>query len=149
MIIDILIDMAKFFTKKVCLITLTVIVALTGIIWSIVANITPRFSSGFSAIPTGYVSGNGSASVMIGDYLYFVGGNVTTADLKYGDNEYYANGVMPDSGIYRVKIGKDSVPVLNYQYDNTYQDENTGEKKTWQQGDANYNSVDLVVDLGE
>ncbi len=146
MIIDILIDMAKFFTKKVCLITLTVIVALTGIIWAIVANITPKFNSGINTIPAGkYVSGNGTAAVMVDDYLYFIGDSVATSSIEYGENEYFANGVMPDAGIFRVKIGKDSAPILNYEYDNTYLDEETNEKKTWQVGDEKYNSVVTAV----
>ena len=138
--------MAKFFTKKVCLILLVSIVALSGIIWAIVANITPKFHSGIDIIPAAnYVSGNGTASVMVDNYLYFVGDYVTTADLQYGDNEYYANGVMPDAGIFRVKIGSNNRPVLDYEYDNTYIDENTGDKKKWEKGDAEYNSVVVGV----
>ncbi len=138
--------MAKFFTKKVCLIILVSVVALSGIIWAIVANLTPKFRSGINAIPAAnYVSGNGTASVMVDDYLYFVGDSVKISDLSYGDNEYYAKGVMPDAGIFRVKIGTNNKPVLDYQYDNSYIDENTNEKKEWQVGDAEYNSVVVGV----
>ena len=134
--------MAKFFTKKVCLITLAVVIALGGIVWAVIANITPKFHSGIDAIPAAnYVSGNGTASVMVDNYLYFVGGVVKKSDIKYGDNEYYANGKVSDAGIYRVKIGDNGVPVLDYEYDNTYTDEETEEKKEWQVGDKNYNSV--------
>ena len=88
------------------------------------ANITPKFHSGIDAIPAAnYVSGNGTASVMVDNYLYFVGGVVKKSDIKYGDNEYYANGKVSDAGIYRVKIGDNGVPVLDYEYDNTYTDE--------------------------
>ena len=131
--------MAKFFTKKVALIALTAVVAVSGIIWAIVANIQPKFQSGIDVMPAGiYVSGNGTASVMVDDYLYFIGDSVETSTIKYGDNEYFANGKMPDTGIYRVKI-ENSKPVLNYEYDNTVTDEN-GEKKKLQPGDEGYNT---------
>ena len=146
MIIDILVGMAKFFTKKVCLIILAVVIALGGIIWVVVANYTPKFRSGISEMPKAtYVSGNGTASVMVDNYLYFVGGSVKTSEIKYGENEYYAKGKMPDAGIFRVRIDSKSAPVLDYQYDNTYEDEETGEKKTWQAGDKEYNSVVVGV----
>ncbi|MCQ2381727.1 MAG: hypothetical protein MJ054_00285 [Clostridia bacterium] len=132
--------MAKFFTKKVCLIVLASVIALGGIIWAVVANITPKFNSHISDVPlANYVSGNGTASVMVDNYLYFVGDSVATSDIKYGDNEYYPKGNIPDSGIYRVKIGENSQPILDYKYDNSYIDENTEEKKEWQLGDENYN----------
>ncbi|MBS7401788.1 MAG: hypothetical protein KIG16_04720 [Eubacteriales bacterium] len=112
--------MAKFFTKKVCLITLAVVVALAGVIWAVVANIRPKFRSGINELPDAIqVSGNGTASVMVDDYLYFVGSKVATADIQYGDNEYYAHHEVPDTGIYRVKIGDNGVPALNYTYDNS------------------------------
>ena len=134
--------MAKFFTKKVLLIMLAVVLAGGGIVWAIVANLTPQFRSGFSVIPEAiYVSGNGSAAVMVDNYLYFVGDTVTTSDIKYGDNEYYAKGTMPDSGIFRVKIGEDNQPVLTYKYDNSYVDETTGETTQYQVGDDKYNTV--------
>ena len=138
--------MAKFFTKKVCLIILAVIVAMGGIIWAVVANITPKFRSGIDSIPAvNCVSGNGTASVMVDDYLYFIGDSVKTSSIKYGDNEYFVNGVIPDSGIFRVKIGEENAPELNYEYDNTYTDENTGEKAEWKKGDTAYNTVVVGV----
>lgn len=131
--------MAKFFTKKVALIALTAVVAVSGIIWVIVANIQPKFQSGIDVMPAGiYVSGNGTASVMVDDYLYFIGDSIKTSTIKYGDNEYFANGKMLDTGIYRVKI-ENSKPVLNYEYDNTVTDEN-GEKTKLQPGDEGYNT---------
>ncbi|MBO4726474.1 MAG: hypothetical protein J5598_02635 [Clostridia bacterium] len=138
--------MAKFFTKKVCLIALAVMIAAAGIIWAVVANLKPKFSSGITEVPTAnYVSGNGTASVMIDNYLYFVGDTVKTADIKYGDNEYYASSTMPDAGIFRVKIGDDNLPILDYEYNNVYTDEDSGEEKEYQEGDANYNTVVLGV----
>jgi|GEM_PF-4539883 len=138
--------MAKFFTKKVCLILLAVVVAVSGIIWAVVANYKPKFNSGITTVPAGeYVSGNGTAAVMVDNYLYFVGDTVTTSSIKYGDNEYYANSTIPDTGIFRVKIGDDSLPVLDYEYDNTYTDEDSGEEKEYQEGDANYNTVVTAV----
>ncbi|MBO4823074.1 MAG: hypothetical protein J5580_00670 [Clostridia bacterium] len=132
--------MAKFFTKKVCLITLAVVVALGGVIWAIVANITPKFRSGITAVPSAsQVSGNGTAAVMVDNYLYFVGGKVTTSTIKYGDNEYYANAQMPDAGIYRVQIGDHGQPSVTYTYDNTDTNEK-GEKVVLQEGDAKYNT---------
>ena len=134
--------MAKFLTKKVCLIILATVVAAGGIIWAVVANITPKFRSVINAIPAAnYVSGNGTASVMVDNYLYFVGDSVATSSIQYGDNEYYAHGKMPDTGIFRVKINEDNRPVLNYTYDNTYTNEETGDSAEWQIGDDKYNTV--------
>lgn len=134
--------MAKFFTKKVCLIILAVVVAAGGIVWAVVANITPQFNSGITDIPPArYVSGNGTASVMVDNYLYFVGDSIETAKIAYHGNDYYRNGTMPDTGIFRVKIGTDGQPILNYKYDNTYVDEETGKKSEWKPGDAKYNTV--------
>ena len=138
--------MAKFFTKKVCLIALAVVIAAAGIILAVVANLKPKFSSGITEVPTAnYVSGNGTASVMVDNYLYFVGDTVKTADIKYGDNEYYANNKISDAGIFRVKIGDDNLPILDYQYNNTYTDEDSGEEKEYQAGDTNYNTVVSAV----
>lgn len=139
--------MAKFFTKKVCLITLAVVVALGGVIWAIVANSAPKFHSGINDIPAAnQVSGNGTASVMVDNYLYFVGGSVTTSNLVYGDNEYYGKGKMPDAGIYRVKLGDNGQPVVTYTYDNTDTNEK-GEKIELQAGDAKYNTkVEGIID---
>ena len=133
--------MAKFLTKKVCLISLAVVIALGGVIWAIVANLTPKFRSGITELPTvSQVSGNGTASVMVDNYLYFVGDSVTTANIKYGDNEYYAHGKIPDSGIFRVKIGDNAKPVVTYEYNNTYQNDD-GENATYAETDEKYNTV--------
>lgn len=131
--------MVKFFTKKVGLILLAVVIAVGGVIWAIVANLQPKFDSGITTIPTATsVSGNGTASVLVDDYLYFIGDSVTTSSIKYGDNEYYANGKMPDTGIYRVRI-EDSKPVVSYKYDNTYTNDD-GETVKWQPGEEGYNT---------
>lgn len=136
--------MGKFFTKKVSLIVLSVIVALSGVIWAIVANLQPKFNSGITTIPSSInVSGNGTASVLVDDYLYFVGDSVTTSSIKYGDNEYYAQGKIPESGIYRVRIS-DSKPVVNYEYDNKYINDN-GEKVEWKPGEEGYNQTVVAV----
>ena len=131
--------MVKIFTKKVGLILLAVVVAVGGIIWAIVANIQPKFDSGITKTPAAnYVSGNGTASVLVDNYLYFVGGSVTTSSIQYGDNEYYAKGKMPETGIYRVRID-DSTPVVNYEYNNTYVDGD--EQYEYEPGEDGYNSV--------
>ena len=138
-IIDIIVDMAKFFTKKVALIALAAVVAVSGVIWAIVANLDAKFKSRINTVPSAvYVSGNGTASVMVDDYLYFVGDSVTTSEIKYGDNEYYANGKMQDAGIFRVKI-EDSKPVLDYEYDNKIVNDQ-GEKVELQPDDEGYNT---------
>ena len=131
--------MAKFFTKKVALIALAAVVAVSGVIWAIVANLDAKFKSRINTVPSAiYVSGNGTASVMVDDYLYFVGDSVTTSEIKYGDNEYYANGKMQDAGIFRVKI-EDSKPVLDYEYDNKIVNDQ-GEKVELQPDDEGYNT---------
>ncbi len=130
---------AKFFTKKVALIVLAAVVAVGGVIWAIVANAQPKFRSGIKDVPLAeYVSGNGTASVMVDDYLYFVGDSIATEAIKYGDNEYYADGKMPDTGIYRVKI-ENGAPVVDYEYDNTSTND-AGEKIELQEGDKGYNT---------
>mgnify|MGYP003304363838 CR=1 FL=1 len=131
--------MAKFLTKKMALILLTVVVAASGIIWAIVANIDPKFNSGIKNIPAGLVvSGNGTASVLVDDYLYFVGDSIATSEIKYGDNEYFAHGKMMDAGIYRMKL-VDGQPNLTYEYDNTSTNDQ-GEKIKLQPGDEGYNT---------
>ena len=131
--------MAKFFTKKVALIALAAVVAVSGVIWAIVANLDAKFKSRINTVPSAiYVSGNGTASVMVDDYLYFVGDSVTTSEIKYGDNEYYAKGKMQDAGIFRVKI-EDSKPVLDYEYDNKIVNDQ-GEKVELQPDDEGYNT---------
>ena len=143
-IIVIIFDMAKFFTKKVALIALTVVVAVSGVIWAVVANLDSKFKSKITTTPDAvYVSGNGTASVMVDEYLYFVGDSITTAEIKYGDNEYYANGEMQDTGIYRVKI-QDSKPLLEYEYNNQTVNED-GEKIELQPGDEGYNENVVAV----
>lgn len=143
-IIVIIVDMAKFFTKKITLILLTVILAVSGIIWAVVANIDPKFNAGIDTVPAGnYVSGNGTASVLVDDYLYFVGDSITTKEIKYGDNEYFADGKMMDTGIYRVRM-VDGQPVLNYEYDNNSTNDD-GEKIVLQPGDEGYNTKVVAV----
>ena len=134
--------MAKIFTKKVVLIALAVVIALGGIIWAIVANMPAKFNSGIDSLPQAVsVSGNGSASVMVDEYLYFVGGSVVTSSIKYGENEYFPKGKIPDTGIYRVKIGDENKPLLDYVYDNSYVDEESGKTEEYQPGDKEYNTV--------
>ena len=131
--------MAKIFTKKVALIALTAVVALSGVIWAIVANLQSKFKFSITTTPPAiYVSGNGTASVMVDDYLYFVGDSVETSSINYGDNEYYADGKMHDAGIYRVKI-EGTKPVLEYEYDNTSVNEQ-GEKIKLTPEDEGYNT---------
>jgi len=130
--------MAKIFTKKIALIALTVVLAVSGVIWAVVSNFETKFKSNIISIPSAiYVSGNGTASVMVDDYLYFVGDSIATSEIKYGDNEYFANEKIQDSGIYRVKI-ENSKPVLDYVYDNTIEDE--GEEIELNPGDEGYNT---------
>lgn len=136
--------MAKFVSKKVALILLTVIVAASGIIWAVVANIQSKFNSGITDIPEGLVvSGNGTGSVLVDDYLYFVGDSVSTKDIAYGDNEYFADGKVMDTGIYRLKI-KDGQPNLTYEYDNTIINEQ-GDKVKLQPDDEGYNTKVVAV----
>ncbi len=136
--------MAKFFSKKTALILLTVVIAVSGIIWVIVANIDPKFDSKINNIPAGLVvSGNGTGSVLVDDYLYFVGDSIATSDIKYGDNEYFAHGKMMDTGIYRVKL-VDGQPNLTYEYDNTSTNDK-GEKIKLQPGDEGYNTKVVAV----
>ena len=123
---------------------MAVVIAVGGIIWAIVANLQPKFRSGITNLPAAiYVSGNGTASVLVDDYLYFVGDSVTTSAIQYGDNEYYANGKMPDTGIFRVRIA-DSKPVVEYKYDNAYVND-AGEKVEWQEGEDGYNQTVVGV----
>ncbi|MCM1404312.1 MAG: hypothetical protein NC133_02300 [Prevotella sp.] len=129
----------QFLTKKVVLIILVAVVAAGGIIWAIVANAQPKFRSGITTVPAAeYVSGNGTSSVMVDNYLYFVGDSIATSSIAYGDNEYYADGKMPDTGIYRVKIANGQ-PVVTYEYDNTSTND-AGEKITLAEGDEGYNT---------
>ncbi len=137
--------MTKLGTKKIVLIALVAVIAISGIIWAIVASLKPTFRSGIDTVPGAYsVSGNGSAAVMVDNYLYFVGGYTKTSEIKYGDNDYYANGKIPTAGIYRVEV-KDNQPVLNYEYDNTYEDGD----KTLEYGpdDPEYNQMDNVTKI--
>ena len=136
--------MAKIFTKKVALIALTVIVAVSGIIWAVIANLDSKFKSNIDTTPSAvYVSGNGTASVLVDEYLYFVGDSVATSEIKYGDNEYFADGKVHDAGIYRVKI-ENSKPLLDYEYDNQTKNEQ-GETITLQPGDEGYNTNVVAV----
>lgn len=132
--------MAKILTKRFVLIMLAVVIAAGGIIWAIVANIKPTFKSKITNVPAAYtVSGNGSASVMVDNYLYFVGDYVATGDIEYGDNDYFANGKMPSAGIYRVKFDGEQ-PALTYEYDNTYTDED-GTPQEYDQDDSRRDTV--------
>ncbi len=136
--------MAKIFTKKIALIMLTALIAVSGVIWAIVANLQPKFKPGIYAIPEGrYVSGNGTASVLVDNYLYFIGDSIATSSIQYGDNEYYAKGKMPDTGIFRVKI-EDGQPVLDFEYDNNSKND-AGEKIELQEGDEGYNTKVVAV----
>ncbi len=139
--------MAKLGTKKIILIALVVVLATSGIIWAIVATLKPTFNSGIKDVPAAYtVSGNGSASVMVDDYLYFAGAYTATNTIKYGDNDYYANGKIPDAAIYRVAI-KDGKPDLHYEYDNTYTDGD--ETLTYGPDNPNYNKMDNVNKIAD
>lgn len=131
--------MAKILTKRFVLIMLAVVIAAGGIIWAIVANIKPTFKAMITEVPAAYtVSGNGTASVMVDNYLYFVGDYVATSEIEYGDNDYYPKGTMPSAGIYRVKFNGEQ-PVLNYEYDNYYYDDN-GTRQEYTADDERYNS---------
>lgn len=129
--------MTNVVKKRLVLITLAVVIAAGGIIWAIVANIKPKFKPMITDVPAAYtVSGNGSASVMVDNYLYFVGDYTATKDIQYGDNDYYANGTMPAAGIYRVKIENEQ-PVLTYEYDNYYYDDD-GVRQVYTESDTDY-----------
>ncbi len=137
--------MAKIFTKKVALIMLTAVIAVSGVIWAVVANLQSKFKTGINSIPDGrFVSGNGTASVMVDNYLYFVGDSIATSSIEYGDNEYYAKGKIPDTGIFRVKI-EDSQPVVTYEYDNQSVND-AGEKVELQAGDEGYNTKVIGIE---
>lgn len=139
--------MTKLGTKRIVLIVLAVVIAMGGVIWAIVANLKPTFNSGIKAVPDAYtVSGNGSAAVMVDNYLYFVGGYVPTSSIKYGDNDYYADGKIPDAAIYRVAI-KDDQPDLHYEFDNTYtKDDETLE---YEPDDPQYNSMANLTKIAD
>ena len=137
--------MAKLGTKRIVLIALVVVIAAGGIIWAIVANLKPTFHSGIKAVPDAYtVSGNGSAAVMVDNYLYFVGDYTKTSDIKYGENDYYANGKIPSAAIYRVAI-KDDRPDLHYEYDNIDPDGDGTEE--YDPDDPCYDSMDNLTKI--
>ncbi len=134
--------------KKIILVVLAILIAASGIVWVVLSNVAMQFDSKINEVPQALaVSGNGSSAVMVDDYLYFVGAKTETSTIKYNDNDYFYNGEMPDSGIYRLKMNKDE-PDLTYEYDNSYIiNEETGEKGEYTEDDEEYNTnITSVLD---
>jgi hypothetical protein len=92
------------------------VIALIGVLWTVLSLLPKQFPI-LSYVPSSYsVSGNGSTSVMVDDYLYYVNGIISINDIGYKDNEYYPNGQIPPSSIYRVHIKPDGKPDITYLY---------------------------------
>lgn len=76
-----------------------------GMSWIVVANIKAAFKPanfvGLDERQRQTVSGNGGPAVMVGNWLYFVGGYVDSSTLRYRENEHNK---VKDGAIYRVYI---------------------------------------------
>lgn len=79
---------------------------IIGTTWIVVSNVRNAFKPanwvGLDQRQRQTVSGNGGPAVMVGNWLYFVGGYVDTTTIRYRQNEH--NNVT-DGAIYRVYIG--------------------------------------------
>jgi len=79
------------------------VIFLSGMTWIIVANALGAFKAAtmLSEEERQTVSGNGGPAVMVGDWLYFVGGYVDSSKILYRQNEHNK---VKEGAIYRVYI---------------------------------------------
>jgi len=109
--------------KLIISIALVVVLFVGGLLgFVIIPNAMNQFkaaASGPSADARQTVSGNGGNAVMVGDYLYFINGFVSSASVSYKQNEH--NKVKNEGAIYRIKMPK-GFPEYDNSYLNDYED---------------------------
>ena len=90
--------------KVLVTIVFVAVIFFSGVGYIVINNIVTAFkpvAMNISAVQRATVSGNGGNAVIVGDYVYFIGNYVDTAEISYKQNEYNK---VSHGALYRARL---------------------------------------------